>query len=44
MTVILSDNVVRYLRHKQSKLIKTSTNSVSFSAVLNQAVEDSMKK
>jgi len=44
ITVVLSDDILRYLRNKQAKLIKTSTNSVSFSAVLNAAVKDSMKK
>jgi len=44
VTVVLSDDTIRYLRNKQAKLIKKSTISVSFSAVLNQAVKDSMKR
>ncbi len=44
ITAMFDDDVVKFLRGKQSKLIKTSKKSVSFSSVLNQTVRKSMKK
>jgi len=41
---MFDDDVVKFLRDKQSKLIKTSKKSVSFSSVLNQTVHKTMKK
>jgi len=44
ITVVLDTNNVEKLRGIQAKLIKTSTKSVSFSNVLNQVVEEGLKK
>ena len=44
VTVVLSENNVEKLRSIQAKLIKNSTKSVSFSNVLNQVVEEGIRK
>lgn len=44
VTVVLDQNNVEKLRGIQSKLIKNSTKSVSFSHVLNQVVEEGLRK
>lgn len=44
ITVVLDPNNVEKLRGIQAKLIKTSTKSISFSNVLNQVVEEGLKK
>ena len=44
ITVVLDVNNVEKLRGIQAKLIKTSTKSISFSNVLNQVVEEGLKK
>ena len=44
ITIVLDDNLVKKLREKQSKLIKESTSSVSFSGVVNEYVRQGLKK
>ncbi|WP_179371136.1 hypothetical protein [Nitrosopumilus ureiphilus] len=43
ITVIIDDGIVKKLREKQAKKIKESSESVSFSRVLNEALRNSMK-
>ena len=44
VTVVLLEGNVEKLRGIQAKLIKNSTKSVSFSNVLNQVVEEGLRK
>jgi len=44
ITIMLDDDIAKKLRLKQAKLLKTSTKSVSFSAVLNQTLREALKK
>jgi hypothetical protein len=44
ITVVLDASNVEKLRGIQAKLIKSSTKSISFSNVLNQVVEEGLKK
>lgn len=44
VTVVLQDDIVEKLYEKQSKLIKKSMKSVSFSSVVNECVRQSLKK
>jgi hypothetical protein len=44
VTVVLDQGNVEKLRGIQAKLIKNSTKSVSFSNVLNQVVEEGLRK
>jgi len=44
VTVVLLESNIEKLRGIQSKLIKNSTKSVSFSNVLNQVVEEGLKR
>ncbi len=44
VTVVLLESNVEKLRGIQAKLIKNSTKSVSFSNVLNQVVEEGLRK
>ncbi len=43
ITIVLDDELVKKLREKQSKLIKESAKSVSFSSVINQTLRKSIK-
>ena len=43
-TVMIDDDLVKKLRERQAKLIKESTNSVSFSKVLNEVIRKGLKK
>ncbi len=43
ITVVLDDDLVKKLHEKQSKLIKESLKSVSFSTVINQTVRKGIK-
>ena len=43
LTIMLDDDLAKKLREKQSKLIKESISSVSFSRVLNEAVRKGLK-
>ena len=44
VTVVLLESNVEKLRGIQAKLIKSSTKSVIFSNVLNQVVEEGLRK
>ncbi|KER06884.1 hypothetical protein AAA799E16_00400 [Marine Group I thaumarchaeote SCGC AAA799-E16] len=43
ITVVLDDDLFKKLREKQSKMIKESTESISFSKVVNQTLRKSIK-
>ena len=43
ITIMLDDTILKKLREKQAKLIRESTNSVSFSRVLNVTLRKCMK-
>jgi len=43
VTILLEDDLVKKLRERQSKLIKESTSSVSFSRVVNETIRKSLK-
>jgi hypothetical protein len=43
-TVMIDDDLVKKLRERQAKLIKESTNSVSFSKVLNEVIRKGLGK
>ena len=44
ITIMLDDDLVKKLHEIQAKKIKESSESVSFSAVLNNALEKGLKK
>jgi len=44
VTIMLDDEIFQKLRKKQAKLIKTEKRSVSFSRVINDNLNDSIKK
>jgi len=44
ITIMLEDELQKKLRDKQAKLIKQSNKSVSFSQVVNQTLNDAIKK
>jgi hypothetical protein len=44
VTVVIDETNAEKLRNLQAKLIKTTTKSVSFSHVLNQVVEEGLRK
>jgi predicted transcriptional regulator len=44
ITIILDDDLLKKLHEIQAKQIKDSTKSVSFSSVLNEVVQKSLKK
>ncbi len=43
VTIVLDDIILKKLRVKQSKLIKETTKSVSFSRVVNETLRKCMK-
>ena len=43
ITIVLDDDLLKKLREKQSKLIKVSVKSVSFSSVVNETLRKSIK-
>ncbi len=43
-TVILDENTLKKLHDIQAKLVKQSTNSVSFSRVFNDVLRNGLKK
>ena len=43
ITIVLDDDLAKKLRERQSKLIKESTRSVSFSRVLNETIRKGLK-
>ncbi len=44
VTITLDDEILQKLRKKQAKLIKTEKHSVSLSKVINDNLNDSIKK
>ncbi len=44
VTVVLHDDLMKKLRERQSKLIKKTTSSVSFSKVLDDVIRECLKK
>ena len=44
VTIMLDDKILQKLRNKQAKLIKTEKRSVSLSRVINDHLNDSIKK
>ena len=44
ITIILDDDLLKKLRNKQAKLLKTSNGSVSLSRVINDYLKYSLKK
>ena len=44
ITIMLDDDLLKKLRNKQAKLIKKSLKSISFSRVINDSLNDSLKK
>ncbi|MDH3618766.1 MAG: hypothetical protein OEM89_08585 [Nitrosopumilus sp.] len=44
ITVVLDDDLVKKLHDIQAKLIKETTQSVSFSSVLNETIRKNLKK
>ncbi len=44
VTIVLDDDLVKKLRIIQSKKISKSTNSVSFSRVINEELRKALKK
>ncbi len=44
ITIMLDDDLLKKLHEIQAKLIKESTKSVSFSAVLNETLRNSIKR
>jgi len=43
VTIVLDDELGKKLRERQSKLIKVSTKSISFSKVVNEAIRKGIK-
>ncbi len=43
ITIVIDDELLRKLRQIQSKLIKLSSNSVSFSSVVNEQLRKTLK-
>ena len=43
ITIVLNDDLVKKLREKQANLIKKTTNSVSFSSVVNMTLRKGTK-
>jgi hypothetical protein len=44
VTVLIDDEIMTKLRSVQASMIKNSSKSVSFSSVLNQVLEDGLRK
>jgi len=44
ITVVLDDDIIKKLHDLQAKLIKDTTNSVSFSSVINETIRKNLKK
>ena len=43
ITIVLDEDLVKKLREKQAKLIKESTNSISFSRVVNEILRKGLE-
>ncbi len=44
VTIVLDNALAEKLRNLQAKMIKTSSKSVSFSSVVNDVLEEGLKK
>jgi len=44
LTIMIDDDLLKRLRNKQAKLLKTANGSVSLSRVINDYLRDSLKK
>jgi len=44
VTIMLDDELLKKLRNKQAKMIKTSNGSISLSKVINDYLKGSLKK
>jgi len=44
VTIILDDDLLKKLRNKQAKLLKTEKGSVSLSRVINDTLRSALKK
>ncbi len=44
VTIMLDDKILQKLRNKQAKLIKKNQGSISLSRVINDSLNDSLKK
>ena len=44
VTVLIDDEIMTKIRNLQSKMIKESSKSVSFSRVINRVLEDGLRK
>jgi metal-responsive CopG/Arc/MetJ family transcriptional regulator len=44
ITIMLDDDLLKKLHEKQAKQIKESAKSVSFSAVINEALRNNLRK
>jgi len=44
VTIIIDDELLKKLRNKQAKLLKTEKRSISLSKVINDTLRDSLKK
>jgi len=44
ITIVIDDGILKKLRNKQAKLLKTANGAVSLSRVINETLEDSLKK
>lgn len=43
-TIVLDELIMEKLRNLQSKMIRSSTKSISFSNVVNQVLEEGLKR
>ncbi|WP_182134243.1 hypothetical protein [Nitrosopumilus sp. b1] len=43
-TIVIDESNMEKLRNLQSKMIRTSTKSISFSNVVNQVIEEGLKR
>ncbi len=44
ITIILDDDIVRKLRNRQAKLLMESSNAVTLTSVIKEALEEFLKK
>ncbi len=44
LTIMIDEVLLKKLRNKQAKLLKTANGAVSLSRVINETLEDSLKK
>ena len=44
ITIMLDEDLVKRIREKQAKMIRESTKSVSFSKVINEVLQQGLKK